>query len=136
MEQRKVYEYIWARERAVNRDANPNTSFTAHGGHAHRHQVRTQAYPCTQATSTSYPTLNPSSGAKWIKPLMQARLGQFNGGHFGDVNLGAVLYERKEDSEEYVKMEVYVFLFFLSFLYSFYFIRQLTHLPPAGPPPP
>ncbi|KAJ7872261.1 hypothetical protein B0H13DRAFT_1633911 [Mycena leptocephala] len=116
-EQRKVYEYIWVRERAANRDANPNPnpnpSFTAHGGHAHAHpqahpqQVRTQAYPRTQATSTSYPTLNPSSGAKWIKPLTQARLGQFNGGHFGDVNLGAVLYERKEDSEDYVKMEVW-----------------------------
>ncbi|KAJ7872254.1 hypothetical protein B0H13DRAFT_2669454 [Mycena leptocephala] len=116
-EQRKVYEYIRARERAANRNANANPypSFTAHGGHAHSHpqaqphQVRTQAYPRTQATTqaTSYPTLNPSSGAKWIKPLTQARLGQFNGGHFGDVNLGAVLYERKEDSEDYVKMEVW-----------------------------
>ncbi|KAJ7872257.1 hypothetical protein B0H13DRAFT_2669455 [Mycena leptocephala] len=116
-EQRKVYEYIWAQERAANRNPNPNTntSFTAHGGHAHAHpqayphQVRTQSSTQvrTQAAATSYPTLNPSSGAKWIKPLTQARLGQFNGGHFGDVNLGAVLYERKEDSEEYVKMEVW-----------------------------
>ncbi|KAJ7867418.1 hypothetical protein B0H13DRAFT_1724895 [Mycena leptocephala] len=111
-EQRKVYEYIWARERAANRDPNPNPnpSFTAHGGHAHSHPqahphpVRTQA---SASAATSYPTLNPSSGAKWIKPLTQARLGQFNGGHFGDVNLGSVLYERKEDSEEYVKMEVW-----------------------------
>jgi hypothetical protein len=127
-EQRKVYEYIWARERAANRDANANPSFTAHGGHArahpqaHPHQVRTQSSTQvrTQAATTSYPTLNPSSGAKWIKPLTQARLGQFNGGHFGDVNLGAVLYERKEDSENYVKMEVYVFLFTsLSFSTSF-----------------
>ncbi|KAF7352563.1 Glycoside hydrolase family 38 protein [Mycena venus] len=73
-----------------------------HGGHGDGHGP-TQA----QTTTTAYPTLNPSSGAKWIKSLTQARLGQFNGGHFGDVNLGAVLYERKEDSEKYVKLEVW-----------------------------
>ncbi|KAJ7889040.1 hypothetical protein B0H13DRAFT_2666254 [Mycena leptocephala] len=51
-EQRKVYEYIRARERAANRNANANPypSFAAHGGRAHSHpqahprQVRTQAY--------------------------------------------------------------------------------------------
>jgi hypothetical protein len=130
-EQRKVYEYIWARERAANRDVNP--SFTAHGGHAHSHPhahlhpVRTQA---SASAATSYPTLNPSSGAKWIKPLTQARLGQFNGGHFGDVNLGAVLYERKEDSEDYVKMEVYVFhLSSVPSLPSLLLLRKIANLP-------
>ncbi|KAJ7076048.1 hypothetical protein C8R43DRAFT_966256 [Mycena crocata] len=47
----------------------------------------------------NYPTLNPSPGAKWIKRLTQDRLGQFNGGHFGDVNLGAALFVRKESGE-------------------------------------
>ncbi|KAF7337346.1 Glycoside hydrolase family 38 protein [Mycena sanguinolenta] len=72
-------------------------------GHAHGHAHG--ASP--QAQAAAYPTLNPSSGAKWIKSLTQSRLGQFNGGHFGDVNLGSVLYERKEDGEKYVKLEVW-----------------------------
>ncbi|KAK7001722.1 glycoside hydrolase family 38 protein [Favolaschia claudopus] len=77
----------------------PQQSQVSQGhGHAHSHP---------QAQVKEYPTLNQSSGAKWIKPLTQARISQFNGGHFGDVNLGAVLYERKEDSEEYVKLEVW-----------------------------
>ncbi|KAJ7846613.1 glycoside hydrolase family 38 protein [Mycena olivaceomarginata] len=54
-----------------------------------------------QTAAASYPTLNPSAGAKWIKPLTQARLSQFNGGHFGGVNLGA------EDSADYVQLEVW-----------------------------
>ncbi|KAF8155248.1 glycoside hydrolase family 38 protein [Mycena galopus ATCC 62051] len=79
----------------------------SHGGHAHGpFPTQTQAQQ-TQKQTHTYPTLNPSSGAKWIKSLTQSRLGQFNGGHFGDVNLGSVLYERKEDSEKYVKLEVW-----------------------------
>ncbi|KAJ7677197.1 glycosyl hydrolases family 38 N-terminal domain-containing protein [Mycena rosella] len=54
-----------------------------------------------------YPTLNHSSGAKWIKNLTQDRLGQFNGGHFGDVNLGAVLFTRKEDGKDFVDLKVW-----------------------------
>jgi alpha-mannosidase len=63
--------------------------------------------PSSTASSTpSYPTLNPSSGAKWIKRLTQDRLGQFVGGHFGDVNLGAALFLKREDGKEFVEMEV------------------------------
>jgi len=39
--------------------------------------------------SGDYPELNYNAGAKWIKSLTQGRLGNFNGGHFSDVNLGA-----------------------------------------------
>ncbi|KAK7027819.1 glycoside hydrolase family 38 protein [Favolaschia claudopus] len=76
----------------------------------HSQVSQSHAHPHPQSQNSQikeYPTLNPSSGAKWIKPLTQARISQFNGGHFGDVNLGAVLYERKEDSEKYVKLEVW-----------------------------
>jgi alpha-mannosidase len=59
------------------------------------------------AVAGSYPTLNPSAGTKWIKPLTQARLSQFNGSHFGGINLSAVLYARKEDSTDYVQLEVW-----------------------------
>ncbi|KAJ7203479.1 glycoside hydrolase family 38 protein [Mycena haematopus] len=78
------------------------TQRQASHGHGHTHGPSSQ----TQHAQ-AYPTLNPSSGAKWIKSLTQSRLGQFNGGHFGDVNLGSVLYDRKEDSDKYVKLEVW-----------------------------
>ncbi|KAJ7761441.1 hypothetical protein B0H16DRAFT_1811281, partial [Mycena metata] len=61
----------------------------------------------TTASNKPYPTLNPSAGAKWIKRLTQDRLGQFNGGHFNDVNLGAALYKRIEEGEGYVQMRVW-----------------------------
>ncbi|KAJ6631923.1 hypothetical protein B0H10DRAFT_1692061, partial [Mycena sp. CBHHK59/15] len=51
----------------------------------------THPRPQRQAAAPAYPELNYSSGAKWIKNLTQDHIGQFNGGHFGDVNLGAVL---------------------------------------------
>ncbi|KAJ7781792.1 glycoside hydrolase family 38 protein [Mycena maculata] len=59
------------------------------------------------ASAPAYPTLNLSSGAKWIKNLTQDRLGQFNGGHFGDVNLGSVLFTRKEDGKDFVDLKVW-----------------------------
>ncbi|KAJ7639802.1 glycoside hydrolase family 38 protein [Mycena polygramma] len=74
--------------------------------HGHSHGGRVAVAQAAK-TAAGYPTLNPGSGAKWIKSLTQARLGQFNGGHFGDVNLGAVLYERKEDGDKYVRLEVW-----------------------------
>ncbi|KAJ7160600.1 hypothetical protein C8R43DRAFT_947815 [Mycena crocata] len=55
----------------------------------------------------NYPTLNPSPGAKWVKRLTQDRLGQFNGRHFGDVNLGAALFVRKESGEGWVDLRVW-----------------------------
>ncbi|KAJ7199975.1 glycoside hydrolase family 38 protein [Mycena pura] len=61
----------------------------------------------SQAHSPPYPTINPGSGAKWIKNLTQDRIGQFNGGHFNDVNLGAVLYERKEGGPDFVELKVW-----------------------------
>ncbi|KAJ6546194.1 glycoside hydrolase family 38 protein [Mycena vulgaris] len=72
--------------------------------HSHSHHAQQSAH---HGHSASYPELNYSSGAKWIKNLTQDRLGQFNGGHFGDVNLGAVLYTRKEDSKEFVELKVW-----------------------------
>ncbi|KAJ6529487.1 hypothetical protein B0H10DRAFT_2248408 [Mycena sp. CBHHK59/15] len=53
----------------------------------------------------AYPALNHSSGAKWIKNLTQDRLSQFNGGHFADVNLASVLFTRKEDGKDFVKLQ-------------------------------
>jgi alpha-mannosidase len=61
----------------------------------------------TSSTSGGYPTLNHGAGAKWIKNLTRDRLNNFNGGHFGDVNLGAVLYAHKLDGEEHVKLQVW-----------------------------
>ncbi|CAK5279299.1 unnamed protein product [Mycena citricolor] len=66
----------------------------------HNHQKST-------AAGSAYPTLNPGSGAKWIKSLTRDRINQFNGGHFGDVNLGAVLYERIEGGKNYVDLQVW-----------------------------
>ncbi|KAJ7292209.1 hypothetical protein C8J57DRAFT_1589464 [Mycena rebaudengoi] len=55
--------------------------------------------PSTSMASNTpaYPTLNPSSGAKWIKRRTQDRLGQFVGGNLGDVDLGAALFLERED---------------------------------------
>ncbi|KAJ6573329.1 glycoside hydrolase family 38 protein [Mycena sp. CBHHK59/15] len=67
----------------------------------------THPRPQRQAAAPAYPELNYSSGAKWIKNLTQDRIGQFNGGHFGDVNLGAVLFTRKEDGKDFVDLKVW-----------------------------
>ncbi|KAJ7467473.1 glycoside hydrolase family 38 protein [Mycena latifolia] len=77
-------------------------SYHSHHSHSHHGQA-----PNSSAISSTYPSLNYSAGAKWIKNLTQDRLGQFNGGHFGDVNLGAVLFTRKEDSKEFVELSVW-----------------------------
>ncbi|KAJ7652628.1 galactose mutarotase-like domain-containing protein [Mycena rosella] len=42
-----------------------------------------------------------------LENLTQDRLGQFNGGHFGDVNVGAVLFTRKEDGKDFVDLKVW-----------------------------
>lgn len=57
---------------------------------------------------TPYPRTNFSAGAKWIKNLTRDRLNNFNGGHFSDVNLSAVMFIHRIDNEEHVKLEVYV----------------------------
>ncbi|KAJ7505674.1 hypothetical protein B0H11DRAFT_2220315 [Mycena galericulata] len=69
--------------------------------HSHSH-----SHPQAAASAPAYPELNLSSGAKWIKNLTQDRLGQVNGGHFGDVNLGAALFTRKEDGKDFVDLQV------------------------------
>ena len=58
--------------------------------------------------SSSYPEFNYSAGAKWSKNLTKDRLGTFNGGHYSDVNLGAVLFTHRIDNAEHVKLKVYV----------------------------
>ncbi|KAF7327956.1 Glycoside hydrolase family 38 protein [Mycena kentingensis (nom. inval.)] len=60
-----------------------------------------------RSASAPYPELNSGSGNKWIKNLTRDRIGQFNGGHFNDVNLGSVLYERKDDGPDYVELQVW-----------------------------
>ena len=57
---------------------------------------------------SSYPELNYTSGAKWSKNLTKDRLGTFNGGHYSDVNLSAVLFTHRIDNAEHVKLKVYV----------------------------
>ena len=44
-------------------------------------------------------------GAKWIKSLTQQRLGVFIGGHFNDVNLGAVLFTHRIDDDKHIQMK-------------------------------
>ncbi|RXW22273.1 hypothetical protein EST38_g3570 [Candolleomyces aberdarensis] len=55
----------------------------------------------------SYPELNYTPGAKWVKHLTQGRLGTFQGGHYSDVNLSSILFTHREDGPEYVKMKVW-----------------------------
>ncbi|KAL4267030.1 glycosyl hydrolase 38 family protein [Pleurotus pulmonarius] len=56
---------------------------------------------------TPYPQTNFSAGAKWIKNLTRDRLNNFNGGHFSDVNLSAVMFVHHIDNEEHIKLEVW-----------------------------
>lgn len=73
---------------------------------------------------TSYPELNFTPGAKWIKNLTQNRLGTFSeflrlaaasvdaqarvdGGHFSDVNLSSVLFIHRKDDQSLVKLQVW-----------------------------
>ncbi|KAF5362894.1 hypothetical protein D9758_007045 [Tetrapyrgos nigripes] len=60
-----------------------------------------------QASSPSYPELNRSPGAKWIKGLTQGRLGTFLGGHFSDINLSSVLFTHRIDNQEHVQLQVW-----------------------------
>jgi len=70
--------------------------------------------------SSSYPELNYSAGAKWSKNLTKDRLGTFNGGHYSDVNLGAVLFTHRIDNAEHVKLKVYVPCISLSLKLGFF----------------
>ncbi|PPR01817.1 hypothetical protein CVT24_001681 [Panaeolus cyanescens] len=54
-----------------------------------------------------YPEQNYGAGAKWIKNLTRDRLGGFNGGHYSDVNLAAVLFEKRIDDAEHVQLKVW-----------------------------
>ncbi|KAI0799601.1 glycosyl hydrolases family 38 N-terminal domain-containing protein [Irpex lacteus] len=59
------------------------------------------------SSPTDYPQLNYGSGSKWIKHLTQNRLGTFNGGHFSDVNLSAMLFTHRLDDQHHVKLQVW-----------------------------
>lgn len=83
--------------RLISASTEQLSATTMSSTHSHSHM-----------STPAYPTLNLGSGAKWIKNLTQDRLGQFNGGHFGDVNLGAVLFTRKEDGKDFVDLKVCV----------------------------
>lgn len=54
-----------------------------------------------------YPEINYGPGEKWIKSLTQGRLNQFTGGHFGDVNLSAVLFAERLDGPEHIELQVW-----------------------------
>ncbi|KAF8147681.1 hypothetical protein B0H34DRAFT_279175 [Crassisporium funariophilum] len=56
---------------------------------------------------SSYPELNHTAGAKWIKNLTKDRLGTFNGGHYSDLNLSSVLFTHRLDNAEHVKLRVW-----------------------------
>ncbi|KAI0041688.1 glycoside hydrolase family 38 protein [Auriscalpium vulgare] len=65
----------------------------AHHHHGHSHD--------------SYPELNFSPGAKWIKSLTRDRTGTFTGGHFSDVNLSSILFHRRLDGDENITLLVW-----------------------------
>lgn len=56
--------------------------------------------------TVNYPEFNDSAGAKWIKNLTKDRLGNFNGGHYSDVNLSSILFTHRIDNAEHVKLQV------------------------------
>ncbi|KAG8760256.1 Glycoside hydrolase, 38 vacuolar alpha mannosidase [Serendipita sp. 396] len=58
-------------------------------------------------TRHSYPEDGSSAGKKWIKSLYNDRTGQFVGGRYGDLNLGAVLFTERLDNKEHVELKVW-----------------------------
>ncbi|KAG8887766.1 Glycoside hydrolase, 38 vacuolar alpha mannosidase [Tulasnella sp. 332] len=75
--------------------------------HIVQSQTTSTPTPIPTPTSSSYPETNFTSGAKWIKSLTKDRLGQFVGGHFNEVNLGAVLFFERRDDEKHVQMKMW-----------------------------
>lgn len=71
------------------------------GGHGHHHG------PAMNSQQESYPELNYGSGAKWIKNLTKDRLGNFEGGHFSDVNISSVLFVHRMYNENNIKLQVW-----------------------------
>ncbi|KIL60738.1 glycoside hydrolase family 38 protein [Amanita muscaria Koide BX008] len=57
--------------------------------------------------SQSYPELNYSPGAKWVKNLTRDRLNNFEGGHFSGVNLSSALFTHRLDGPEFVHLQVW-----------------------------
>ena len=68
---------------------------TCHHGHGAQH-------------SDSYPELNYSPGAKWIKDLTRNRINNFHGGHYSDINLSSILFTHRLDGPDVVSLHVYV----------------------------
>lgn len=77
---------------------------------------------------SSYPEFNYTSGAKWSKNLTKDRLGTFNGGHYSDVNLGAVLFTHRIDNAEHVKLKVYVSRTSRLMVWSFWAEKYVLHV--------
>jgi alpha-mannosidase len=61
----------------------------------------------TPVRHEEYPSTNYEPGAKWIKSLTKNRLGNFEGGHFSDVNLSSVLFTHRLYNEQHVKLKVW-----------------------------
>ncbi|KAF8346661.1 glycoside hydrolase family 38 protein [Amanita rubescens] len=57
--------------------------------------------------SDSYPELNYSPGAKWIKDLTRNRINNFHGGHYSDINLSSVLFTHRLDGPDAVSLHVW-----------------------------
>jgi alpha-mannosidase len=74
------------------------------GGHGHHHGP---AMSSQKLEPRSYPELNYSSGAKWIKNLTKDRLNNFEGGHYSDVNISSVLFVHRMYNENNIKLQVW-----------------------------
>ncbi|THH17029.1 hypothetical protein EW146_g3709 [Bondarzewia mesenterica] len=81
----------------VHLDFGISNNYQTMGGH-HGHPHHPQS---------SYPEQNYGPGAKWIKNLTKDRLGTFSGGHFSDSNLSSVLFTKRIDDQEHVKLQVW-----------------------------
>jgi len=87
------------------------------GGHHHHHYHGgpAQAYGPTplpndnasSSDSSTYPEINYSPGAKWIKNLTKDRLSTFTGGHFSGSNLSSVLFIHRLDDASHVSLKVW-----------------------------
>ncbi|KIY67661.1 glycoside hydrolase family 38 protein [Cylindrobasidium torrendii FP15055 ss-10] len=62
---------------------------------------------CAHNHTGAYPVINHSPGEKWVKGITQGRLGTFQGGHYADENISALLYHHRIDNSENIKLEVW-----------------------------
>jgi hypothetical protein len=88
-----------------SKSGSPSTQGHHHHG-AHKHYDQKPLPGGGGGRGGEYPQLNHTPGAKWIKHLTRSRLDTFTGGHYSDVNLSSVLFERRESGSEWVKLRV------------------------------